>query len=418
MPELNKAGARKIVGDMDRIAALLLEEHESLGIPARMARHVAHSIDQCSDMVDRKAGIQRNAEGIEIKAGDGSDQPPVKDENVTEDHSGGFDPAEIGQEDATPPQTEPDEPYMKDNFIQEEFDQLRGLYESGMLSPRAAFLKDVRQKVHEAAIKYVKAARGKTGTSDPSVALDGAAADLAPVRDSLQKARAILEASVSELKKVGQLQEEETAVLNKLSGDILPALRAKEEAVSGAINSIIAFQAKFRTTAPGGDVSEAVGSMLDTECLPRVGRIVLVVNELLDYLDPICKGIEVNLRSLKLASVKEQAVKQAGLLSALADFWANMQENIGKLVSICANAGARVKAEVAAIDATFDEATKVMTPPGKTAKGGPPPFIKEKKDEEKEEKDEEKGKGEEEEKDEEEEGKKKAQFEHGYDLSA
>jgi len=45
-----------------------------------------------------------------------------------------FDPADIGAPDKKPLQVDPDEPYMKNNFLQEEFSELSQMQEDGLFS--------------------------------------------------------------------------------------------------------------------------------------------------------------------------------------------------------------------------------------------------------------------------------------------
>lgn len=143
MPKnLSKQGALQVTHDLDRLATLFQSEHETLGVEARLARDFAKRCDILSDHLEKKAGIERDADGSikdEALAKFASELSKKAEmdpkENYTEEKVQGweFDPADIGEEQADAILRNSDEPYM-DVFRQDEFDQLRQVQQDGMFS--------------------------------------------------------------------------------------------------------------------------------------------------------------------------------------------------------------------------------------------------------------------------------------------
>jgi len=119
MTQLTKKGALEVTGTLDRLATLLHEERETLGIPERVAADFIHKCDLLGDHIERRAGI----DPVTKEALDGDD--PVKEP--------GFDPEQIGEEKAGPQEDEPDESYMDGHFSQQENRELREKAEEGGL---------------------------------------------------------------------------------------------------------------------------------------------------------------------------------------------------------------------------------------------------------------------------------------------
>jgi len=119
MAKLTKKGALEVTGTLDRLATLLHEERETLGIPERVAADFIHKCDLLGDHIERKAGINP----VTKKALDGDD--PVKEP--------GYDPEQVGEEKSGPEEQEPDEPYMDGHFSQQENRELRDKVEDGGL---------------------------------------------------------------------------------------------------------------------------------------------------------------------------------------------------------------------------------------------------------------------------------------------
>jgi len=115
---LTKEAATQVTGLLDRVASTIQKNHRAFGIPEKIAFDFATRCDLLSDEIDRQSPSAKSA------ADDNKSLPPNQR----------YNPAEIGKQDATPPQTEPDEAYMKKNFIQEEFNELRHFQQDGLFS--------------------------------------------------------------------------------------------------------------------------------------------------------------------------------------------------------------------------------------------------------------------------------------------
>ena len=110
---MTKKGALEVTADLDRIAQLFQEEWDALGIPQHIAMDYAKRTDMVSDAIERAAGIDRSAAAS----------------------NGGWDPEQIGEEVGGPQVQDPDEPYMKGEFTQQENRELRERQEAGDMGP-------------------------------------------------------------------------------------------------------------------------------------------------------------------------------------------------------------------------------------------------------------------------------------------
>jgi len=122
--DLLKKGPKAVTAFLDDVADLIQTHHKTLGIPEKVATDYAWRTDLLSDNIEKRAYQQGHGQGFS----------PGSDDNTNAGPAQPFNPAEIGKEDATPPETQPDEPYMKKNFIQEEFNELRHFQEGGLFS--------------------------------------------------------------------------------------------------------------------------------------------------------------------------------------------------------------------------------------------------------------------------------------------
>jgi len=110
--------AKLLTSHFDNVAELVQKNAALFQIPEKIAFDFAKRCDLISDHLEKHAGQWTMDPKGNFNIGPA--QP--------------FNPAEIGEQDATPPKTEPDEPYMKKNFIQEEFDELREVQQTGGFS--------------------------------------------------------------------------------------------------------------------------------------------------------------------------------------------------------------------------------------------------------------------------------------------
>lgn len=123
MPKITKKGAQQVTADLDRLADLFQHNHNALRLPEHVATDLARRLDTVSSHLELVTGLDKEAAGMDPK------------HNFTEEKIEGneFDPADIGAEEASVLERQPDEPYM-DTFSQDEFDQLREVQQTGQFS--------------------------------------------------------------------------------------------------------------------------------------------------------------------------------------------------------------------------------------------------------------------------------------------
>ena len=125
-------GARRVTAALDQIATLFQSNHESLGIPQKVAMDFALRCDMLSDSIQRGFGAK---------------------------NAGFFNPAEIAEEVPGPLINDPTQPFMDSHFTQEWFNALTDKQESGELASNAEkhladpkLASDFVQKVASAAV--------------------------------------------------------------------------------------------------------------------------------------------------------------------------------------------------------------------------------------------------------------------------
>jgi len=143
MGTMTKKGAQAVTGDLDRIASLFQQDWETLGVPQHIANDFALRCDKLADYVEARSGIKREAL---------TEYDPVKEP--------GFNPEEIGEGKAGPLEDEPDEPFMKGEFSQQENRELRELEQSGNLPAVQTAPAAPRPGVQAAMVELAKAAKG------------------------------------------------------------------------------------------------------------------------------------------------------------------------------------------------------------------------------------------------------------------
>ena len=141
MSKATKKGALAVAAAHDQLANLYQNDYAALGIPARIAMDFAYRNDLLADYVMREAGLN-----------------PKKAR---------FDPEEIGVEVSGPEEMDADEPWMKGEFTQQEYRELREDQEGGDLgfkvvdgpqAPQAGKQASIEVMGRRAAVRQVVAA--------------------------------------------------------------------------------------------------------------------------------------------------------------------------------------------------------------------------------------------------------------------
>jgi len=123
MPKLSPNGVKKMTADLERVASALQYHHHAMGIPKKIAMQFAWECDTIADQLERQAGLRPRKANFD----------PAQNFSESENIPNRFDAAEIGMESTGPMMQDDDEPYM-DVFVQDEFNQLREVQQTGMFS--------------------------------------------------------------------------------------------------------------------------------------------------------------------------------------------------------------------------------------------------------------------------------------------
>jgi hypothetical protein len=114
--QMTKKGAKSVTAALDQLANLFQADHETLGVPQRIATDFAYKCDLLSDTIEKQAGLPRRA---------------LTELDVNKEQ--GFDPEVIGEEVSGPLEGDSDEPFMKAEFTQQENRELRERVQDGDL---------------------------------------------------------------------------------------------------------------------------------------------------------------------------------------------------------------------------------------------------------------------------------------------
>lgn len=120
MPGLTKKAAKSVTNRLDKLANDIQTHHEFMGVPEKIARDFAYRCDILSDFLEKRAGV--HVEAL-------SEFDPVKED--------GYDPEDIGEEDAGPLRDDPDEAFMTGEFTQQENRELRERQQDGDLGMKS-----------------------------------------------------------------------------------------------------------------------------------------------------------------------------------------------------------------------------------------------------------------------------------------
>jgi hypothetical protein len=120
MSKLTRRGARNVTATLDRLASLIQENPQVLGIDARIARDFAHRCDLLSDAIELTASAN-----FPRQAADNEEGMSVKTE--------GWDADQIADEESGPLEHEADETEYMATFTESEHRDLGDAVEGGGL---------------------------------------------------------------------------------------------------------------------------------------------------------------------------------------------------------------------------------------------------------------------------------------------
>ena len=110
---------------LDKVASYFQDNHETLGIESKIAKDFAYRCDLLADECDK---VLKSA----AVTGTGKGQSVGSDDNMTMT-TDGYDASQIAEQKSGPVRAAGDEPYMREHFLQKEFNELRNFQEKGML---------------------------------------------------------------------------------------------------------------------------------------------------------------------------------------------------------------------------------------------------------------------------------------------
>lgn len=239
--------AKKLTSQLDKLATTIQSQHKALGIPKKIAMDFAYRCDILSD-------------GIEKRALDEYD--PVQEE--------GFDPEDIGREDAGPLfQFDSDEDYMDENFTAQEFRELRELQESGrrsdvQLEPRLP--REGKQASYKKSLSRLRKMASEMGNVH-SVSRCIDALELCCSRlenqsdnDSVDKICKLLERHVASLKKFREL-----LIAQEGSGEHSWEVETCAETALGAVEEILPYLKSFVSEIVEIDETSPISKMLSED---------------------------------------------------------------------------------------------------------------------------------------------------------
>jgi len=408
MTNLTEKGARQVTADLDRLANLFQNDHDTLGIPAKVAEDMALRCDMLSDRIETQAGMRPREATMD---------PPA---NYTEEKvaPNEFNPAEIGEEQSQALLRNEDEPYM-DAFKQDEFDELRQVQQDGMFSnakAAAALVKKMAAALAKAGhpqfsaqkksdlnassneLEDLAASLERLGNLDEKIAKFHEAAGLGHWTDfqaeehirqltelerQLADAEAEIEALAGEvLKRKKSLEADHKKRIEQLKKELPQTIAGQKKMVVQVRDAIIKYAKVAEKKRPGvkqmlGDPNRDIGSPVAErggELLQRVeaelgdviaqqvAEIYDTVMEEITVLTPTVRGLEYELKQKDASDPKtaseEDIQKEAGVMSLLVKFRDWLVRGLDKMKRLFGMGTKRISNAAKKIDDAINKADK------------------------------------------------------------
>jgi len=388
MSKLTKRGALQVTDTLDRMATLFQQDFEILGVDREAATDFYKRCEMLGDHIERHAGID-----------------PLKKATMH------FPPDDIGREEAGPLVDEPDEPFMKGEFDQQEFRELSDRQEAGDLGmtpvedPRApqpgrqlaaemdAVLADI-EKVAAVGIMSDKEAEDYVRQlTDLERQVAEQAAEIAAIAGEL-------------MKKKDDLKKEQVTMAKEFGKKLPESLKGQGKAIFDLRNVLISYTKVASVKGPKMAIFEneslvRIGEQFSEEVREAVADIFEAVKK--ENSKPIAAALkslkyEVKNANLKMASDKEAGIMD--LLTTVTSFFSRLYKGMVSLFGLASKTISRRRDKVlkswGSFQKEFDKAEREM------AKAA----ADENQDEEADEDDDKEG------------CDKKATFDHGFNLTA
>jgi hypothetical protein len=363
MSKLTRQGARNLTATLDRVATVIQNNPDLLGVDKKIAMDFARRCDLLSDAIETTAVINYPKAAAVDETGL-SVEPQPGDE--------GFDANAIGDEVPGPLEiiTPPDEPWMGGHFTQEKFVQLSEKQESGELAAAAsagakfAALLDEAERVFTAAPKsapiVVQAFDGFTDQIRQLEALNTKALELQAQIDAavgpLLASKAALDKDMAKIHETLKSEYKEnlaqvgTITLERKTKLVEARAMLKVAEVKGTLNAVQEDLLTKVTEKYGAEVAAFI--RVETAALQDLNKTLRVAFQ----------GFELEQRAAKTASLK-----QAGLVDLLTRFQDFLKKGWSKMVQMVQNVTKIVSASSDKVEAAHNDFVKVLSQDIKTA---------------------------------------------------
>lgn len=318
---LTRRGARELTEALDRVASVVQENPEVLGIDPRVARDFAYRCDKVSDWVEEKAASNYPREASEDQAdskalkedadpkSDDQNKPDAFDSKKAADEEGmsvepdgeGYDATEIADQVSGPLEGDADEPYMA-TFTESEFHELADRQESGSLPgvDKMAYFSE----------------------------LDGHIDRLGEISIRSQELEAQLSASVAPLMKGGKLSKDAEKAHSEVASSYGKALKSLDKAADDWRRKLISARAKAKADEFGaeGIAVSAAGLFAD--------NMDSALNDLEKNLRLFFQGVALENRALNGRMASD---KTAGPADLMARFQTHLMKSWRRMVQVADN---------------------------------------------------------------------------------
>ncbi len=373
---LTRPGARNLTAAIDRIASVIQERHEVLGIDPKIAQDFAYRCDLISDAVETTAVINYPKEAEKAVSEIGAEtKGPIYEEEADPDLKGqftqqefqeltdevegrsspegvanakvlaSFDANEIGEEVPGPLVDEPPDPQIdKDHFTQEKFHELSDLAAAGKL---AAVLSEM-DEIREAAVSQVQ---GYAGFLDQVRKMDDLSAKIEELKAEIEDSTGDL------LKHLKDAEKDYKKAVGEIKKSYKDNLTTQGEIVISRKTALVEAMASFKVTsqkrslvAVQADLLEAVAAKYGANCAAFVDATGDALREEDKTLRVAFAGFKLEERASRVASMKN-----AGMVESLVRFREWLSKGWAKMVQIAKTATSVVQRNGDALEKSHKE---------------------------------------------------------------
>ncbi len=372
MPKLTRQGARNLTATLDRVATVIQNNPDLLGVDKKIAMDFARRCDLLSDAIETTAVINFPKSAAIDETGL-SVEPLPGDE--------GFDANEIGDEVPGPLEiiTPPDEPWMGGHFTQEKYVQLSEKQESGELAAAAAAgtklaaLLEARERSFSAASGLDNVVvKGYSGFTEQIRQME-------ELTTQIQSLQAQIDASVGPLLANKKLLDKELAeAIDKMKAEYKENLTAQGNVTIERKTALVEARAMLKVTSTKRSLDKVQGELLAAVTDKYGAEVATFIRTQTQSLQDMKKdlriafqGLELQQKALKTATVG----RQAGIAELLTRFQGFIVKNWKKMVSVVQNATKVLMAVSGEVEDAHNAFMDVLAGKGKTASRNPGKFA-------------------------------------------